>query len=162
MRLEALERTQGGKYDVARGGWIGITARHTRADLIRSLIEGVSYSQKDCLDIIEQLGVAVKSVRLSGGGETTGYSFFAKASNPALVFRKRALHAGSAIGPHKQDGDEVYYVLSGSGELTLDGEKHAIGPGTAILTRPGSSHSLKQNGTEDLVIIITYPPEPKR
>jgi xylulokinase len=52
----------------ARGGWIGITARHTRADLIRSLIEGVSYSQKDCLDIIEQLGVAVKSVRLSGGG----------------------------------------------------------------------------------------------
>src|SRR6266852_3657510 len=52
----------------ARGGWIGITARHTRAELIRSLIEGVSYSQKDCLDIIEQLGVAVKSVRLSGGG----------------------------------------------------------------------------------------------
>src|SRR5437773_9165059 len=66
----------------------------------------------------------------NGGGETTGYSFFAKASNPALVFRKRALHAGSAIGPHKQDVDEVYYVLSGSGELTLDGEKHAIGPGT--------------------------------
>ena len=56
----------------------------------------------------------------------------------------------------------MYYVLSGSGELTLDGEKHAIGPGTAILTRPGSSHSLKQNGTEDLVIIITYPPETKR
>ncbi len=52
----------------ARGGWIGMTARHTRADLIRSLIEGVSYSQKDCLDIIEQLGVEVKSVRLSGGG----------------------------------------------------------------------------------------------
>ena len=53
---------------IARGGWIGITARHTRADLIRSLLEGVSYSQKDCLDIIEQLGVEVKSVRLSGGG----------------------------------------------------------------------------------------------
>ena len=32
------------------------------------MIEGVSYSQRDCLDIIEQLGVAVKSVRLSGGG----------------------------------------------------------------------------------------------
>jgi xylulokinase len=52
----------------ARGGWIGMTARHTRADLIRSLIEGVSYSQKDCLDIIEQLGVPISSVRLSGGG----------------------------------------------------------------------------------------------
>ena len=41
----------------ARGGWIGLTARHTRADLIRAVIEGVSYSQRDCLEIIEGLGV---------------------------------------------------------------------------------------------------------
>jgi xylulokinase len=52
----------------ARGGWIGLTARHTRADLIRSVIEGVSYSQKDCLEIIEQLGVEATTVHLSGGG----------------------------------------------------------------------------------------------
>jgi len=52
----------------ARGGWVGLTARHTRADLLRALIEGVCYSQKDCLDIIEELGVAVTSVRVSGGG----------------------------------------------------------------------------------------------
>jgi xylulokinase len=52
----------------ARGGWIGLTAKHTRADLIRSVVEGVSYSQKDCLEIIEQLGVPVSSVRVSGGG----------------------------------------------------------------------------------------------
>jgi xylulokinase len=52
----------------ARGGWIGLTAKHTRADLIRSVIEGVSYSQKDGLDVVEQLGIAVSSVRASGGG----------------------------------------------------------------------------------------------
>ena len=52
----------------ARGGWIGLTAKHTRAHLIRSLMEGVSYSQKDCLDVIQQMGVHVESVRLSGGG----------------------------------------------------------------------------------------------
>jgi xylulokinase len=52
----------------ARGGWVGITAKHTRADLIRSVLEGVSYSQKDCLDIIEGMGVPVNSVRVSGGG----------------------------------------------------------------------------------------------
>jgi xylulokinase len=52
----------------ARGGWIGITASHTRAHLIRSLLEGVSYSLKDCLDLIAQLGTPVASVRLSGGG----------------------------------------------------------------------------------------------
>ena len=44
---------------IARGGWIGLTARHQRADLIRAVIEGVSYSQRDCLDIIEELGVPI-------------------------------------------------------------------------------------------------------
>lgn len=53
---------------LARGGWIGLTARHRRADLVRSVIEGVSYSQKDCLDIIEELGIQVTTVRASGGG----------------------------------------------------------------------------------------------
>jgi xylulokinase len=52
----------------ARGGWIGLTAKHTRADLIRALIEGVSYSQKDCLDLIVALGVHAKTIRASGGG----------------------------------------------------------------------------------------------
>ncbi len=52
----------------ARGGWIGLTGRHRRADLLRALVEGVSYSQKDCLDIVEELGVSVESVRASGGG----------------------------------------------------------------------------------------------
>src|SRR5580658_3574187 len=52
----------------ARGGWIGLTAKHTRADLIRSVVEGVCYSQKYGLDIVERLGVPVSSVRASGGG----------------------------------------------------------------------------------------------
>jgi xylulokinase len=57
----------------ARGGWIGLTAKHTRADLIRSLLEGVSYSQKDGLEIIEQMGVNVQSVRVSGGGARSAF-----------------------------------------------------------------------------------------
>jgi len=57
----------------ARGGWMGLTAKHTRGDLIRSLLEGVSYSQKDCLEIIEQMGVAVNSVRVSGGGARSAF-----------------------------------------------------------------------------------------
>jgi xylulokinase len=52
----------------ARGGWVGLTAKHTRADLIRALIEGVAYSQKDCLDLVVELGVNVASIRASGGG----------------------------------------------------------------------------------------------
>jgi xylulokinase len=57
----------------ARGGWIGLTASHTRADLIRAVIEGVSYSQRDCLDIIGELGVEIDSVRASGGGAQSAF-----------------------------------------------------------------------------------------
>ena len=92
----------------------------------------------------------------NGGGETIGYSFFARTPNMPFVFRKRALKPGSGIGYHEQKEDEVYYVLSGKGVMTLDDKPVDVGPGTAVLTRPGSSHGLKQVGSEDLVIMIAY------
>ena len=91
-----------------------------------------------------------------GGGQTIGYSFFAKTPKLGLVFRKRALKPGSAIGYHEQKEDEIYYVLSGRGQMTVDGNSFDVGPGTAVLTRPGSSHGLKQTGDQDLVILINY------
>jgi mannose-6-phosphate isomerase-like protein (cupin superfamily) len=92
----------------------------------------------------------------NGGGQTVGYSFFAKTPKMPFVFRKRAMKPGSGIGYHEQKEDEVYYVLSGKGVMTLDDKPVDVGPGTAILTRPGSSHGLKQVGNEDLVLLIAY------
>jgi xylulokinase len=57
----------------ARAAWVGLTAKHSRADLVRSVIEGVCYSQKDGLDIIERMGVGLESVRLSGGGARSAF-----------------------------------------------------------------------------------------
>ena len=83
-----------------------------------------------------------------GGGSTVGHSFFSKTPGLRLVFRKRVLKPGSGIGYHVQQEDEIYYVLSGRGVMTLDGKSVDVVPGTAILTRTGSSHGLKQAGTE--------------
>src|SRR5690242_3944327 len=82
----------------ARGGWIGLTASHTRADLIRAVIEGVSYSQRDCLDIVESLGVAVESVRASGGGAKSAFwrQLLADILNKRVV--TLATQEGSAYG----------------------------------------------------------------
>ncbi|HWQ54939.1 MAG TPA: xylulokinase [Bryobacteraceae bacterium] len=93
----------------ARGGWIGLTARHTRADLIRAVIEGVSYSQRDCLDIIEELGVAVDSVRASGGGATS--PFWRQVLADILAKRVVTLETqeGSAYGA-------ALLALAGTGE----------------------------------------------
>jgi mannose-6-phosphate isomerase-like protein (cupin superfamily) len=98
----------------------------------------------------------------NGGGQTVGYSFFNSVPNLELVFRKRALKPGSGIGLHEQKEDEIYYVLSGTGTMTLDGKTVNITPGTAVLTRTGSSHSLKQTGSDDLVILINYEAAPAR
>jgi mannose-6-phosphate isomerase-like protein (cupin superfamily) len=104
---------------------------------------------------------AVEPGTHDGGGQTVGYSFFKNVPNLKLVFRKRALKPGSGIGYHEQKEDEIYYVLSGRGVMTVDGKSFEVGPGTAVLTRPGSSHGLKQAGAEDLVILINYEPAPK-
>ncbi len=82
----------------ARGGWVGLTAKHSRADLLRSVLEGVSYSQMDCLQIVEALGVPLESVRLSGGGARSAFW----RQMLADVFNKRTVmldtQEGSAYG----------------------------------------------------------------
>ena len=92
----------------------------------------------------------------NGGGNTIGYSFFANAKNLKLVFRKRVLKPGSAIGYHLQNEDEIYYIISGKGIMKMNDSTFNVQAGDAILTRPGSSHGLQQTGKEDLVIIINY------
>ena len=92
----------------------------------------------------------------NGGGQTTAYNFFSKADDCKLVFRKRILHPGSSIGYHLQKEDEIYYIINGAGEMKMNGKTFNVKAGDAILTRPGSSHSLKQIGNEDLVLIINY------
>jgi mannose-6-phosphate isomerase-like protein (cupin superfamily) len=91
-----------------------------------------------------------------GRGTTTGYSFFSKAADLKIVFRKRVLKPGASIGYHLQKDDEIYYIISGTGIMNMNGESFAVKAGDAILTRPGSSHDLQQTGNEDLAIIINY------
>jgi xylulokinase len=52
----------------ARGGWIGLTASHDRRHLVRSVLEGVAFSLKDCFAIIAEQGLTLEQVRATGGG----------------------------------------------------------------------------------------------
>lgn len=96
-----------------------------------------------------------------GDGITVASPLFRNAPGFGFAMRRRVLHQGASIGLHAHGKDEIYYVLSGRGELTLDGKLHAVTPGTAILTRDGSSHSLRQIGTADLAILIMYAQAPQ-
>src|SRR3954470_14603810 len=57
----------------ARGGWIGITARTKRRDMIRSLLEGVTFGMRDALSIMNEMNIPVTEVRASGGGARSDF-----------------------------------------------------------------------------------------
>jgi len=52
----------------ARGAWIGLSLRHGKPHLIRSVMEGATYAMRDCLEIIDGMKIPIKEIRLSGGG----------------------------------------------------------------------------------------------
>jgi len=52
----------------AGGAFIGLSLRHTRAHMARSVMEGITMSLKDCLELGKQCGVPASRIRFSGGG----------------------------------------------------------------------------------------------
>jgi len=57
----------------ARACWVGITPRTGKPELIRSLLEGATYAMRDSLEIIREMGIPVKQIRVSGGGARSGF-----------------------------------------------------------------------------------------
>lgn len=53
---------------LARGAFVGLTARHTRAHMSRSVLEGVTFGLRDCLELMRSAGIAIGELRVSGGG----------------------------------------------------------------------------------------------
>jgi len=52
----------------ARGMLVGFTASHTRAHVIRAILEGVAFSLRDTFTVFHEIEVPVKTIRLGGGG----------------------------------------------------------------------------------------------
>lgn len=57
----------------ARGVFFGLSAMHTKADLIRAVIEGVSFSQKNCVDILKEMGATFDLMAICGGGGKSSF-----------------------------------------------------------------------------------------
>ena len=62
-------------YDsAARGAWIGLSVRHGRPELIRSILEGATYAMRDSLELIRAMGVHIEQIRLSGDEDPASLS----------------------------------------------------------------------------------------
>lgn len=52
----------------ARGAFIGLTVKHTRADIIRATLEGITLNLRVILEAFEEQGAKVEAMRVIGGG----------------------------------------------------------------------------------------------
>ncbi len=55
----------------ARGVFFGLTAMHTKKDMLRAILEGVSYSLRDCIEIFREMDISVDDMMACGGGGTS-------------------------------------------------------------------------------------------
>ena len=61
------------------------------------------------------------------------------------------LSPGAATMPHQhRRTEEIYYILSGRGQMTVDHESRDVGPGDAIAIPPGAVHTIRNNGSQTL------------
>ena len=65
-----------------------------------------------------------------------------------------AIHPGGSIGAHTQtSGDDMNYILSGTGRPICGGAEEELKPGVMHICPKGSEHSIINTGDEDLVML---------
>jgi mannose-6-phosphate isomerase-like protein (cupin superfamily) len=70
------------------------------------------------------------------------------------------LERGKKIEAHKDPMEEIYFILSGEGEMQVDEEIRHVGPGDAIWVPAGSQHALSSSKDKDCVILVVASPWP--
>ena len=90
-------------------------------------------------------------------GMSTAYRLSDAVPARGMEFRRRILHVGAAIGAHRLDHDEVYYVLGGEGEAFSGDRTEHVKAGQMVYFFRGETMGIRQKGDQPLSLIITYP-----
>jgi len=119
----------------AKGVFFGLSAAHTKNEMLRAVIEGVSYSLLDCMEIIKDTGMNPTNVMVSGGGgkselwrQILADMFNCKVSTnkssegPALGV---ALLAGVGTGVYK-DIDEACSIAISENSVQFPKEENSL------------------------------------
>ena len=76
--------------------------------------------------------------------------------SPSMTFAHWDFDAGSTIHEHFHEQEEVWHVLEGELEVTIDGAAHVAGPGMVAIVPAETPHSVRaiSNGK---AIVVDYP-----
>lgn len=80
--------------------------------------------------------------------------------SPSMTFAHYDFTRGSTIHEHSHVQEEVYEVIEGELELTIDGVTQVVRPGMAGIVPSNVSHSVKAL-TNGRAIIVDYPVRPE-
>ena len=78
--------------------------------------------------------------------------------------RRQSLAEARLLPGHSTDEhyhiqtEEIYYILNGSGEMTIDGEKSHVRRHDGIAIPPGAKHRIINTGVEDLIFLCCCVP----
>jgi quercetin dioxygenase-like cupin family protein len=72
------------------------------------------------------------------------------------------LEPGDHSVPHIEPWSHLLYILSGKGDVTIDGSTAPIRSGTVCQVSAGEKHSLRNLGEEDMLILTIYDPPRER
>jgi len=82
----------------ARGVFLGLTLRHKKSHLIRSVLEGVTYGLRDSLEVIKELGIPVEEIVSSGGGAKSDFWVQIQADINNITMVRTNVTEGAAFG----------------------------------------------------------------
>ncbi len=118
----------------ARGVFFGLSAIHKQVHLARAVMEGVSYSLLNCLDVLSEMGISSEDMAICGGGGKSEFwkhmlaDIYGKAvktkeseEGPALG---AAILAGCACGVYKSVQDGCRICVRDKEELVPDMKNH--------------------------------------
>jgi len=74
-----------------------------------------------------------------------------------LVLSSTLLHAGKETTGHKHEGqEEVYFFVSGFGEMSVDDKRFNIKPGDIVLIEDGEFHRVYNTSQQDLYFVCVF------
>ncbi len=79
---------------------------------------------------------------------------YTQAFNSELV----RLEPGDHSVPHVEPWNHLLYIVTGTGDVDIEGEASPLAPGSVCLVKAGEKHSLRNLGQDDMVILAVYDP----
>ncbi|HWK47940.1 MAG TPA: cupin domain-containing protein [Stellaceae bacterium] len=64
---------------------------------------------------------------------------------------------GSGLNPHSHAQSEIYFIIEGTGIMTIDGQETVVTAGSAVFIPGDAEHGIRNDAGSDLRLFYTFP-----